>query len=113
MNRKPTRQSRGPNAEEKRFHGFTKEASCIACGNPGPSIVHHCEGSTFKNNKVLVGHYFVLPLCELCDTVITNGSKKAFRAEFGPQSELWGRHIERSGFKPPGEVSAAVESWGR
>jgi hypothetical protein len=113
MQRKPTRQSRGPNAEEKRFQGFTKEASCIACGNTGPSFVHHCEGATFKHNKILIGHYFVLPLCQLCDDVITRGSKKAFREAFGSQSELWAKHIESSPFEPPAEVYSAITSWNR
>ena len=92
MQRKATKQTRGPNAEEKRFHAYTKESDCI-CGNPGPSIVHHCEGATFKHNKVLCGHWFVIPLCLTCDNVITHGSRKAFRERFCAQSDLWQNHI--------------------
>lgn len=113
MQRKATRNTRGPNAEEKRFMGYTKECSCIACRNPGPSIGHHAEGATFKNNKVLVGHWFILPLCLSCDDVITRGSRKGFRELFGPQSELWIKHIENSPFEAPYEVFAAIESWRR
>lgn len=113
MRRKSTRQSRSANAEEKRFHAFTKESDCICCGMPGPSIIDHCMGSTFKTSKVLVGHWFVLPLCLECDNVTTRGSKKAFREAFGSQTELWLNHIDNSPFEPPEEVVAAIEAWDR
>jgi hypothetical protein len=113
MQRKPTRQSRGPNAQEKRFHAHTKESDCITCGNPGPSIVHHCEGSTFKHDKVLCGHYFVIPLCLTCDDVITKGSRKAFRERFGAQSDYWQWHVEKSGFVPPIDVFNAISEWNK
>lgn len=93
MQRKASKNTRLANAAEKRFHAYTKESDCICCGNPGPSIVHHCEGATFKHNKVLIGHWFVIPLCLECDDVITQGSRKAFRAQFGPQSSLWFKHV--------------------
>jgi hypothetical protein len=89
VNRKPTKTTRGPNADEKRFQGWLKEQPCCVTGVSGPSIVHHCEGATFKHNKVLVGHWFCLPLCQEVDDVITHGSRKAFRERYGPQSDFW------------------------
>lgn len=89
MQRKPTKTTRGPSACEKRFHSWVKEHECIVTGAPGPSILHHCEGATFKHNKTLIGHWFVLPLCKEVDDVVTLGSRKAFREKFGPQSRLW------------------------
>lgn len=116
MQRKPTRQSRGANADEKRFMAYTKESSCIACGNPGPSIVDHCMGSSFKIKHnlqtVLVGHWLIIPLCLDCDSITTRGSRRAFREEFGPQSTLWMRHCDSGPLDPPGEVRAAIEAWG-
>jgi hypothetical protein len=112
MQRKPTKNTRGPNAEEKRFMAYTKESDCIACNHPGPSIVHHCEGATFRHNKVLIGHAFVIPLCQSCDDVITQGSRKKFREEFGPQSMLWHKHLDNSPFAPPGEVYHAIMDYG-
>jgi len=111
MQRKATRQTRGPNAEEKRFHAYTKESDCICCGNPGPSIVHHAEGATMKHNKVLIGHWFVLPLCLACDDVITQGSRKAFRERFGPQSDLWHFHIKDSCSLAPDDVYSSIINW--
>lgn len=113
MQRKPTRQTRGPNADEKRFHAYTKESDCIGCGNPGPSIVHHCEGSCHKHNKVLIGHWFVIPLCLSCDDVITHGSKPAFREQFGPQSELWLKHADSYSLSPPEDVVQAIWGWNK
>lgn len=60
-----------------------------------------------------MGHYFVLPLCGCCDDVITRGNRKAFREQFGPQSELWIKHVAISEFEPPYEVWKAIEDWGR
>src|SRR5690606_16843903 len=94
MQRKPTKNTRGPNAEEKRYIAWIKEGNyCVACGSEEPVIAHHCEGSTFKNNKVLVGHWFVIGLCEFCDNIITKGNRKTFREHFGPQSLLWNDSI--------------------
>lgn len=105
--------TRFANAEEKRFMSWVKEQSCIVCGNDGPSIVHHCEGSTFKNNKVLVGHWFLLPLCLEHDSVITNESRRVFRERFEPQSSLWAKLIKGYGVSPPDDVYAAIIDWNR
>ncbi len=117
MNRKPTRQSRSANAEEKRFQSYTKDADCICCGKPGPSIIDHCMGSSFKIKhnlqSVLVGHWLVLPLCLDCDKITTSGSKRAFREAFGSQSVLWARHVENSRFRPSDEVLNAIREWGK
>lgn len=90
MQRRATKQSRGADAAEKRHLKWIKERSiCAACGCNGPVICHHCEGSAFRVNKLLVGHIFVIGLCQCCDNVITRGSRKKFREAFGQQSELW------------------------
>ena len=89
------------------------------CNHPAPSIVHHCEGSTFKHNKVLVGHWFCIPLCLNCDNVITRGSRRSFRNAFGPQSKLWiGKVCDYQEAKMysehiPDEVIQAIGDWGR
>lgn len=113
MQRRATRNTRGPNADEKRFAAKVKECDCIVCGNPGPSIVHHAMGATFKHNKVLVGHWFLLPLCQSCDDVITQGSRSAFVSMFGPQSEYWLRLVYLTGVEPPHEVVEAIKDWGQ
>lgn len=113
MQRKPTKNTRGPNAEEKRFLAWVKEQPCCCCGSHAPSIAHHCQGSTFKHNKVLIGHWFIIPLCSECDEIDTQGSHKAFRERFGPQSERWYGLIERYEPRPPQEVIDAVMDWKR
>jgi len=113
MNRKPTNNTRGANAEERRFWAFTKESDCIVSGHPGPSIVQHCYGETFKHNKVLIGHWFIIPLCYDVDNIITVGSTTDFRAKFGPQCDLWLKHVGNGGFEPPEEVIAAIMDWKR
>jgi hypothetical protein len=124
MQRKATKNTRAANAHEKRYHAWVKEQSCCTCGNHGPSIVHHCEGATFKHNKVLVGHWFCIPLCLECDEVITKGSRRKFVEIFAPQSALWSSVISKyiESIMPnidlwkhlcPAEVIDSIESWGR
>jgi hypothetical protein len=85
MQRKATKNTRGPNADEKRFQGWLKENACVWCGSEGPSIVDHCRGATFKHNKVLIGHWFCLPQCVTCDTQKTIHGKR-----LGNESKEWG-----------------------
>lgn len=113
MQSKVTKNTRAPNAEEKRFHAITKESDCICCGNPGPSIVEHCMGKSFRHNKELIGHWFVIPLCVECDNVTTKGSRRAFRNKFGPQSKLWFKHLMNTGHQPPISVVGAIEDFGQ
>lgn len=109
MQRKPTKNTRGPNAEEKRFMAWTKEQPCINCGNPSPSIVDHVYGSCFKHLKVLIGHWFVIPLCVECDSVKTIGSCRGFINKFGSLAALWLRSVDGSSFSPPIEVIMSIE----
>jgi len=113
MQRKPTKNTRGPNAKEKQFMAWVKWRPCICCSAPAPSIVHHAEGATFKHQKILVGHWFILPLCQDCDDVITQGSRRAFRDRFGPQSKLWLKLIYKTPIWPPDNVIEAIKDWGR
>lgn len=121
MQRKATKNTRGPNADEKAFMAYTKECRCIVCGHVGPSIVDHALGSTFKHRKTLVGHWFLLPLCSVCDGFKSapNGSTSKFIEMCGMQlCELWDEHqqsFEESQFdiSVPCEVRFAIMDWGR
>lgn len=119
MNRKPTKNTRGPNAAEKAYQKWIKEErqTCAACGAKGPVIGHHCEGATFKHNKTLVGHWFFIGLCENCDNIVTHGSRKAFRDTFGPQSSLWNNEQTHYGFQTgycaPYEIFMAIMDWNK
>ena len=117
MQRKATKTTRGANADEKRFHAWLKEQPCCVTRKSGPSIVHHCEGATFKHNKVLVGHWFCLPLSQEVDDVITKGSRKRFREVYGPQSTLWAKVITGYALEcckmAPSDVFDAIMDWGR
>ena len=115
MQRKPSKKTRGVNAAEKRFMGWVKEQPCIQCGN-WPVIVHHMYGSTFRHNKVLVGMWALLPLCQCCDSIITNGCPRYYREKFGePQSVSFMRLLETcpEGLQPPAEVIDAIMDWNK
>ena len=95
MQRKPSKNTRGANVAEKRHMTWVKEnMRCAACKRFGLVYAHHCEGSTFRNNKVLIGHLFVIGLCQACDDIVTHDSRKAFRESFGSQSGLWAEQFE-------------------
>ena len=112
MQRKSTKTTRGPNASEQRFQGWLKERNCVWCGNPGPSIVDHCRGATFKHNKTLIGHTFCVPQCVTCDTQKTIHGKR-----LGNESEACLRMIMEYTLTRPEElddsVILAIEDWGR
>ena len=115
MQRKPSKKTRGVNADEKRFMGWVKEQPCIQCGS-SQVIVEHCYGSTFKNNRVLVGMWALLPLCQICDSVKTQGSHRAYLAEFGEtQAESFKRLLHDCPVEllPPEEVQLAILDWNR
>ena len=94
MQRKVTKQSRGPNSTEKAHMKWIKERmECAACHAQGPVICHHMYGATAKVKvdllTVMIGSAAVLGLCQCCDNVVTKGSRRAFVEAFGPQNRLW------------------------
>ena len=94
---------------------LTELDCCTACGAHAPLIAHHCEGSTFRHNKVYVGPWFVIGLCQRCDNKVTLGSRKGFREIYGPQSDLWHKQLQKYPLRHecPLDVFAAIANWGR
>lgn len=115
MQRRATKRStRAANAEEKRFLKWVKEQPCIQCQQRGPSIADHMYGSAFIHNKVLIGHWAVIPLCLECDSIKTRGNHRYYQDMFGEtQADSWVRLVLYSPFEPPQEVIDAIQDWGR
>lgn len=119
MQRKATKNTRGPNAEEKRYRSWVKEScKCRACFKTDYVIFHHCEGATFKHNKTLIGHWFGIGLCQDCDDVVTKQSRKVFREYVGTtQAGLWKESAEeyeaQTGAVIPPKIKNAIADWGR
>ena len=119
MNRKPTKNTPGPNADEKAFQSWLKEQPCCVTGRGGVDV-HHMYGSAFKNNKILIGHWACIPLCpdlhRGMDGIHTIG-KARWCDMWGPQSALWELVIldysAETGETPPNEVYDAIMDWGR
>ena len=108
MQRKATKNTRGPNAAEKRFQGWLKEQPCIWCNAEGPSIVDHCRGATFKHNKTLIGHWFCLPQCVECDTKKTIHGKRN-----GNEAFWWWQVFSQYQVDCPLDVIEAIQDWGK
>jgi len=51
---------KAPTAQQKRFHKWLAEQGCYL--GLGPASIHHCMGSTAKQNKVWIGQWFAIPL---------------------------------------------------
>lgn len=83
MQRKATKQSRGPNAKERAFQAWLKWQPCSFCHAPAPSIVDHCKGSAFKINKLMIGHMYVNSKCQDCDNVVTHGARQSLFVRHG------------------------------
>jgi len=87
MQRRATRQSRAPNSIERRFQSWLKERPCVVTGEYGVQV-HHCVGSSYKQDKVLIGHAFCLPLSIEVHNEYHAGTK-AWREKYGLQTYLW------------------------
>ncbi len=113
MQRKKSKKTRSENAEEKAFRKWVAEQPCIECGDY-PVIVDHCYGSSFKHNKVLIGMWALLPLCEQCDRVKTFGSHNTYREVFGrTQSQAWESLIDKNNYTVPDDVYLAIHDWNK
>lgn len=116
MQRRSSKKTRAENADEKRFKIWVAEQPCIECGDY-PVIVDHMYGSCFKHNKVLIGMWALLPLCEQCDRVKTFGSANEYLKVFGrTQAQAWYELVSGSNnkaiqFSMPPEVYAAIRDW--
>lgn len=53
---------KAPTAKQSRWHDWLAEQGCACCG--APANIHHCVGSTAKQNKVWIGQWFTIPLCD-------------------------------------------------
>lgn len=87
MHRKSSKNTRGPNADEKAFQAWLKTQPCFITGQNNVQV-HHCMGATFKHNKELIGHFFCLPLSEEKHKEYHAGTK-AWRENYGTQSSWW------------------------
>jgi hypothetical protein len=86
MQRKKSSNKNGrlANSDEKAFHAWLKIHDCCWCGNPGPCHVDHARGATFGHNKIHIGHWFCLPVCDICDPKKTKEGKRQ-----GNESQKW------------------------
>lgn len=52
-----------PTKAQQDWQDWLRSQGCVNCGASNPAI-HHCAGSTAKHNKVHIGQWWVIPLCE-------------------------------------------------
>lgn len=66
-----------------------------------PFQIHHVAGRAYKQNKVHIGHYFILPVPVVLHDVHSNHAlnvtyyRHNFTATFGMQRELWLSMVSR------------------
>ena len=113
MQSKPSknRNGRSANAQEKAFQGWVKHQPCVWCGSESGSIVDHVVGAKTGHNKVHIGHWFVLPNCEICDHKKTIEGKKLgdYAAKW---KELEVKYQIDGNRGATDDVWAAIDSWG-
>jgi len=115
MQRSSTKQSRAPNADEKRFMSWCKEQPSIVSGQYGVEV-HHCVGSSFKARagveRVLIGHWFCIPLTPQ-EHWLYHNRKNEFRISCGIQTDLWLNLIDGYDLPIPQEVIEAIVHYGK
>lgn len=89
---------RAQNAKEKKFFEDVVEwaqAYGTVVEGEGYLMIHHSAGRSYKQNKVLIGYYFILPLPSSLHETHGNHElnityhRKAFVAEFGNERDLF------------------------
>lgn len=122
MQRKPTKNTRGPNAAEKAFQAWLKDQPCCVTGAHGSTEVHHMYGASFKHKKVLIGHWACIPLCydyHRGDSGYHTLGQKVWRDACGDQAALWDlmvRAYEHNFLEEavvPDDVYNAIMDWGK
>jgi len=118
MQRKATKQSRIADSAERAHIQWIKERGiCAACGNDRGVIAHHCMGSTFKVHvgleRVQIGNWFIIGLCDPCDNIVTRQSRKAFTQAFGSQSSLWLKQAEQYPVEIPLKIIQGIAQYGK
>ena len=115
MQSKPSSNTRARNKAEGDFQGWLKEQYCCASEQYGVQV-HHCKGKTFKHKKVLIGHWFCIPLSVEAHKEY-HDSPRAFCNDYGPQSLLWmfliKRYVRETGKNCPDEVYDSIMDWNK
>ena len=115
MQRKRTKNTRGPTPLEREFQGWLKLRPCVVTGR-GPVEVHHCKGSTFRHNKTLIGHAFCIPLFRDMHLEYHAGTK-AWIENYGTQSAYWEKvhddWFSETGNRMPDDVIEAIRDYSR
>jgi len=115
MQRLSSKQSRGPNANEKRFIAWCKEQPSIVSGDYGVEV-HHCVGSSAKTyvgaERVHIGHWFCIPLTPE-EHKLFHSDKMEFAEVYGNQSDLWLELIKNYFAPIPVEAIKGIVSYGK
>lgn len=113
MRSKPSknRNGRSANKAERDFQGWIKYQPCCWCGSESGSIVDHVVGAKTGHDKVHIGHWFVLPNCEVCDKKKTIDGQK-----LGNYSIKWSLKMSqyqiKTGISVPRDIKWAIARWG-
>lgn len=51
-----------PTARQKDFHNQLARLGCMICR--GPARLHHCVGASARHNKIAIGQWWLIPLCD-------------------------------------------------
>lgn len=108
------------NEAEKVWRTQVAEFGCVVTGSVEIQI-HHCVGSTAKQNKIPIGHWFILPLnWRLHD--ISSGApdnitlnKREFEWRHGTEKELFAYMVNAfkavGKYTPPTEILTAIQEY--
>ena len=115
MQRPSNKQSRGANADEKKFMSWCKDQPSIVSGAHGVEV-HHCVGSSAKTyvgaERVHIGHWFCIPLTP-DEHYQYHNNKKLFELQHGSQADLWIKLIGDCDHVIPLNVIEGIICYGR
>ena len=96
--------------EHSEFHTEMMSLGCVITGDKWNLQLHHCVGRSYVQNKVPIGHWFVLPLhWRLHDThsgsiVNVTHFRKNFSEMYGLQRDLFLDRVIKHSLEVPDDV---------
>ena len=100
-----------PSAEQKRWHDQVASLGCVDCFSPAQ--IHHPVGATAKHNKIAIGHWWVLPLCDEHHRALHAGESFEYDSRKLFEKGEYARMLDDNNHPVPEEVEAAIMDYHR
>ena len=101
----------GPSAEQRRWHNQVASLGCVVCS--GPAQIHHPVGATARHNKIPIGHWWVIPLCDQHHRGLHAGDSHEYESRKEFEKGEFARILYDNSHPVPAEAESAIMGYHR